>query len=96
MLVAAGPTLGRLHQAVDGLKYAVGDPGLEPTQHVIPMDVDSVHEVLKRVQLGAIDAVAPIVQVAGRGVGGKLPDVFEFELELVGAGDLAGGAAGSS
>src|SRR5215467_12712155 len=85
--VAAGPPLGRLDQAVDGLQDAVADTRLEPVEDALPVPDQGVGEDLHRLDRhGALpDAQTPVGQegVGLVGAARQLPELLELELELV-------------
>ena len=89
--VATGSPLGRLDKTVDRLQDAVADAGIEPVQYPVPVVHDRVRKALEGFEPTAavVDAMAPVGE-AGLGQFSRLlPELVEFELELVGPGQVA-------
>jgi hypothetical protein len=57
--------LGGLHEAVDALDQAVGDPAVEPAQDAVPMTLDGVGGIDDRFEPTMGRPEVPFLEVAG-------------------------------
>jgi hypothetical protein len=93
--VAAGLAFGGLEEAVEGFDEAVGLAGLRLGDDAVEVLADHPGDVLHRLDLGAQDVGAPLLEHGGGDV--DLPAVEDFAQMLAiepGAGGAFGGGLG--